>query len=116
MGRAPDAIVADLVRLDWDPDAARTLVLRVADDIRRFRESPESRELLLGEAREQFFSGLLFTLLGAAMAACAVVVVLSGVTPWLLLVGGVMLWGMIRMSRGWRRWSVYSSLAPPSSP
>ncbi len=68
-GRAPEDIIAELVRLGWSPRAAQTMVFRVGDDLRRFHESPESRERLLKEAKTQLFVGLILTLLGAGVTA-----------------------------------------------
>jgi hypothetical protein len=68
VGRSPDDIVADLIRLDWSPAAARALVERVANDLRRFHESPESRLQLLAEAKRQWLGGILLMLAGVVIA------------------------------------------------
>src|SRR3954469_9974170 len=72
-GRDPEDIVRELVRLDWSPGAARALVARVADDLERFHESPESRAHLVREARVHVVGGALMVLLGAMVTVVTLI-------------------------------------------
>lgn len=104
LGRTPDDIVADLVRLDWSPAAARALVTQVADDLRRFRENPESRHQLLAEARRQWFGGCLLALAGVGLAAFTLLAALAGALPFYVVSFGLVAAGLALAGRGWGRW------------
>ena len=97
-GRAPEDIVADLLRLDWSLPAARALVAPAQDDLRRLHESPESRQLLLRESKKQFFAGLMLALLGVIFTTFTLLAWLAGALPFILVAfglffGGLILWG-----------------------
>ena len=111
-GQHRDDIVADLLRLDWTPDAARSLVERVARDIERYRASPESRARLVRECRMQMIGGLLMALLGILASAISAFAALGGFIPVWFLLGGVILAGFLLASRGFSRWRLYRSAAP----
>jgi hypothetical protein len=106
-GRNPEDIVAELVRLDWSPHGARALVARVADDLRRFHESPESRERLVREARTQLVAGVLLALLGAGVTAFTLLAALAGALPFFVVAFGLFFAGLILAARGWARWRLY---------
>lgn len=112
-GRAPDDIIADLVRLDWSPPAAKALVARVADDLRRYHESPEARQQLLHEARTQFLAGLLLTLLALGLTAFTLLAALAGAMPFFVVAFGLFFGGLILSGRGWARWQLYRRTALP---
>jgi hypothetical protein len=111
-GRHPDEIVAEMVRLDWSPRAARAFVARVADDLRRFHDSPESRKRLVLEARAQLVAGLLIALVGAVLAVLAILLGCLGLAGVVITVGlfGV---GLTVAGRGWTRWRLYRSASLP---
>jgi hypothetical protein len=46
-GRSREDVIAELIRHDWSLRAASALVARVANDLRRYNESPESRLALV---------------------------------------------------------------------
>jgi hypothetical protein len=112
-GRSPEDIAAELVRLDWSPQAARALVARVADDLRRYQESPESRKRLVKEAQTQLVAGLLLTLLGGAITAFTLLATLAGALPYFVVAAGLFFGGLILAGRGWARWRLYRRGALP---
>lgn len=112
-GRDPDDIVRELVRLDWSPAAARALVDRVADDLERFRESPESREQLVREARVQFAIGATMALSGVFVTAFTLLAALAGALPFFVVSFGLILAGLVVATRGWARWRLYRRPALP---
>jgi hypothetical protein len=106
LGRSPEEVVADLVALDWSPEAARALVARAAEDLKRFQESPESRRQLLGEARNQMVGGCLLGLIGAGLTASTFLFALAG-APFFIVAFGLLLGGLVLAGRGWGRWRFY---------
>jgi hypothetical protein len=106
-GRSPEDIVAELVRFDWSPEAARALVSRVADDLERFHESPESRERLVREARAQFTTGLAMALTGVAVTVFTLLAALAGAMPFFVVAFGLVLVGLVVAGRGLARWRLY---------
>jgi hypothetical protein len=115
-GRDPEEIAAELVRLDWSPQAARALVARVADDLGRFHESPASRERLVKEARTQLVAGLLLGLLAAGVTAFTLLAALAGALPFIVVAFGLFFAGLILASRGWARWQLYRGATLPFQP
>jgi cation transport ATPase len=106
-GRKAEEIIADLVRLDWKPDVARALVARVADDLRRYYESPQSRRQLIREARREFITGAIMALLALLVSLLTFFAAASGVISFWLLAGGLFFTGLIFLRRGWARWRLY---------
>ncbi len=113
LGRRPEDIVADLVRLDWSPAAAHALVARVASDLRRFHESPESRLQLLAEAKRQWVGGIFLMFAGIAMAAITFLSALEGMLTFFVVPLGFLIAGLILAGRGWGRWRYYRRLSLP---
>jgi hypothetical protein len=113
LGRRPDDIVADLVRLDWSPEAARALVARVANDLRRFHESPESRLQLLAEAKRQWLGGILLLSAAVVIAAITLLSSLAGVFTLFVVPFGLALGGLVLAGRGCGRWRYYRRLSLP---
>jgi hypothetical protein len=113
-GDSPEEIVATLVRLDWSLPAARALVARVTDDLRRFHGSPEGRKQLRAEARRQFLGGLILALLGAGVTAFTFVAALAGALQFMVVAFGLFFGGLILGCRGWARWRLYRADALPS--
>ena len=111
LGRSPEDIVSDLVRLDWSPAIVRALVTRVADDLRRFHESPESRRQLLVQARGQWLVGCLLALAGIALTAITLLAALAGALPYYVVSIGLVLGGLALAARGWGRWRYYRRLS-----
>jgi hypothetical protein len=106
-GRQPEDIVAELLRLDWTPEAARALVARVADDLERFQQSPESRERLVREARAQFLTGGIMSLLGVLVTAFTLLAALGGALPIFVVAFGLVVAGFVLAGTGWARWRLY---------
>jgi hypothetical protein len=115
-GRDPEDIAADLVRLDWSREAARAFVARVADDLRRFHDSPESRERLVKEAQTQLITGILLALLGAGVSTFSLLAALVGMLPFFVVAFGAFLGGLALASRGWARWRLYRRATLPFAP
>jgi hypothetical protein len=109
-GRSPEDIVAELLRLDWSPAAAQSLVARAAADVRLLRESPEWRRRLLEHARRQFATGALLALLGAGITAFTLLAALTGAVPYYVVAAGLFFGGLMLLSRGWTRWRFYHHL------
>lgn len=107
-------IVAELVRLDWSPQAARALVARVADDLHRYHSSPESRARLVKEAQMQTAGGLLLALLGAGFTALTLLAALRGAVPFFVVSLGAICGGLLLAWRGWARWRLYRKAILPS--
>jgi hypothetical protein len=106
-GRNPEDIIAELIRLDWAPHAARALVARVVEDLYRFHESPENRERLVKEARTQLVAGVLLALLGAGVTAFTLFAALAGAMSFFVGACLLFFWGMSLAGRGWTRWRLY---------
>ena len=113
LGKTPEEIVADLVKLDWTPAAATAFVERVLVDMRQFRESPESRQRLIRNAFKQFIGGILFMLIGIGIGAVPVLALLRGFyfLAMLGLATAVFGGGLVTGGRGWSRWRLYKSWA-----
>jgi hypothetical protein len=113
-GRDPDEIIADLVRLDWTPEAARSLFVRVGEDLRRFHSSPEGRAGLLAEARRQFVAGTLLVAMGVVVTAFTFFAALAGGLPFFVVAIGLIGGGGVLAGRGWSRWRFFrGAVAPP---
>jgi hypothetical protein len=112
-GRSPEDIVAELRRLDWSPQAAWALVNRVADDLERFHESPESREQLVREARVQFVVGVTLAVLGVLVTAFTLLAALAGAFTFFIVAFGLILVGLVVAGRGLARWRLYRGPALP---
>jgi hypothetical protein len=106
-GARPEEVVAELVRLDWTPEAAWALVERVEDDLRRFYSSPESRQRLVSEARREFVVGTLVALLGVGCSVLSFLLAFAGIIPAAILAAGTLFTGLAIASRGWARWRLY---------
>jgi uncharacterized membrane protein len=113
-GRAKEDIVSELCRLDWPQNAARQLVERVADDLRRLHASPEERRDLQVEARRQFFAGLIIAMLAICFAVFAFFAALVRIIPFILVILVLCLFfgGTILAGRGWKRWRLSQDKAP----
>lgn len=118
-GRSQDDIVAELVRLDWTQPAARAFVARVADDLRRYQASPQSREELVQEAKKQLIIGIASALFGVAITVFSII----APAPVIVVAFGLVFWGLVQASRGWSRLELYagggraeSSQGEPSQP
>ncbi len=103
-GRDPEDIIPELIRLGWSAGAARALVNRIKDDLRRYHESPEARTQLRREALAQLTCGLLLALLGAVVTAFTVLAALAGALPFFVVAVGQFLAGRIHAGPGWARW------------
>src|SRR5436190_18311524 len=118
-GRSHEDIIAELARLDWSRPAAEALIDRATADLRRFYGPPEARRKLASEARRQFATGLLLTLLGVALTLLTFLLAAGGVLPVLVVAFGLVLGGLGLAGRGWARWSLYGRdrlpVDPPSS-
>jgi len=111
IGRTPEEIVGDLVRLDWSPPAARDFVARVMEDMRQFRESRESRELLLANSWRQFVGGSVMMLAGCGLGALAFLAMVGGGIALFGLTFVVFFGGLVLAGRGWSRWRLYRNWA-----
>jgi hypothetical protein len=113
-GRSPEDIIAEWRRLDWSLEAAEALVARAQEDLRLLRESPESRQRLIADARRQFARGVWLVLLGAVGGVFNLLLnmFLSGLVGVVVLLGssGLFCTGLVLMSRGLIRWRVYRRL------
>jgi hypothetical protein len=111
LGRTPDEVVADLVKLDWSPAAARAFVKRVLNDMRQFNESPESRQRLIDSSFKQFVAGSIAALAAGVLTALALGLAVVGGWP-LAVVAVVFLGGSLTVAaRGWARWRLYRGWA-----
>ncbi|MES2570853.1 MAG: hypothetical protein V4710_12475 [Verrucomicrobiota bacterium] len=63
-GRTVQEIIADLVRLEWTPEAAQTMVEGIAQDFERFTASAASRAELIAEWNRLRNSALIFLVAG----------------------------------------------------
>jgi hypothetical protein len=121
-GRTVEAIVEDLEQLDWSPAAARSLVARIADDLRRYYESPDSRLKLIKEARKELVGGILIAMLGLCMTLITILGAIGGALPVYVVTLGVIICGLALASKGWNRSKLYRSerfapfTLPPSEP
>jgi hypothetical protein len=106
-GRSPEDIVAELLRLDWSHEAAKALVARVASDLQRFHQSPESREHLVREARVQVAVGVAIALLGISVTAFTLLAALAGALPFFIVAFGLFFVGLMVAGRGLARWRLY---------
>lgn len=99
-GRSPEDIVDDLGRIGWKRSAAEVFVSRVADDLRRFHESPASRQKLIDDAFTQAILG-------------GFILVPSFLVVWIFPIFGIIpfIGGMVLLTRGWTRWRLYRAKA-----
>lgn len=105
-GRDSEQIVADLIKLDYSPAAARALIARVENDLRRLYASPESRQRLMKEARQQCVGGAILALLGALITAYTFIASLAGYVPFVVVAIGFVCGGIMLAKRGYTRWSL----------
>jgi uncharacterized membrane protein len=107
LGKSPDDVVADLVKLDYSVAAARTLVERVMREMQEFNESPESRKRLIDGAFKQFIGGLIATVIVAAITIPAMI--FATAIAWAFALVPVILFGatITMTGRGWARWRLY---------
>ncbi len=111
-GRAPEDIVAELVRMDWLPSTAEAFVAQTAAELRRCHESPQGREDLLRVARAQFFGGLM--IIGVAVALTFILLVkTTGAIPPIVATSALFMAGFVLSTRGWARWRLYRNPALP---
>jgi hypothetical protein len=68
-GRTRDAIVSDLVRLEWPQEAARATVDQIADEFERYVASPDSRAELVAGKQKMRAIGLRALAIGLVSAA-----------------------------------------------
>lgn len=115
-GRSHEAIIADFERLDWDSDAARKLVERVAVDIKRYQASPESRAALVKESRQEMVGGLFMVFLGLFISILSLFMIVEGLLYVWIAMGGVIISGLIMTHRGHARWRLYRQDILPLSP
>lgn len=106
-GRSEDDIVEDLLRLGWSNKAARFLVTRAAEDLRRYRESPEGRREVIAAARKQFMGGVMLASLGLGINLLNGLGALSGALPVYIFSLGIVVIGLIMLTRGRMRWKLY---------
>ena len=111
-GRDPADVVEDLVHLDWPRDRAQAMVARAIDDLRRFRESPESRQQLLATIRRQFFVGLGLMGIGAGLSALSLFFVVIGFWPIALVFYGLFFVGLATTVVNVGRWRFYRHAVP----
>jgi len=99
-GRDAEDIVAELVRLDWTPSAARALIARYSADQQRYNESPESRARLVSEAEVQMVIGLILALMGVAISVFTFIAAIAGAVPFFVVATGLILGGLMMASHG----------------
>jgi hypothetical protein len=102
--------------LDWQPEVARALVERIANDLRRYYQSPESRRQLVREARREFITGGIMALLALVMSVLTFLAAAAGAISFWLLAGGAFFTGLIFLRRGWARWRLYRQVELFASP
>jgi hypothetical protein len=105
-GRSREAIVADLIQLDWSPAAAEAFVEKVAQDLARYQMSPESRAALVRECRQQMIVGFSMALGGIMATVLSLVFVLAGAIVWIVFWGAILV-GLVMGFRGYDRWRLY---------
>jgi uncharacterized membrane protein len=110
-GKSREEIIAELIRLDWTPEAAEAIVARCANDLRRYHASPESRTQLLVEAKNQMALGMILAVLGLFAVGAMIFLVLLGVTNF-IVVSALFLVGFMVFARGYYRWRLYRGDVP----
>ena len=110
-GKNREEIIAELIRLDWTPEAADAIVTRCANDLRRYHASPESRNHLLVEAKNQMALGVILAVLGMFAIGAMIFFVLIGVTHF-IVVSALFLVGFMVFARGYYRWRLYCRDVP----
>jgi hypothetical protein len=106
-GQGHEAIIADLMRLDWSPKAAQKLVERVARDIERYQASPESRAALVKECRLQMLGGLFMVFSGLIISVLSFFMIVGGLSDVGISMGGAIIIGLMLAHRGHSRWRLY---------
>ena len=110
LGKTPDEIVEDLIKLDYALPAARALVERIQREMREFNESPESRRRLIDAAHRQFLGGLIGAVIasGLTTALLGLMATSGGLGCFLVLASLFLMGGGFTMAgRGWARWRLY---------
>jgi hypothetical protein len=113
-GRSHDDIVHELMRLDWSPQAARALVIRIENDLERYRRSPESRKELIREARKELAAGVVMIVVALLFLAVTLLGAITGAFPVWILAIGFILTGFVMAGRGLTRWRLYRGNTLPS--
>ncbi len=106
LGRRPEDVVGDLVKLDWSRAAAESLVARVIEDMRQFRASAESRQRLIDNAFKQFLGGLMLGFVGLVAMGLGFAIYMVGAMGRFILFAipfGVFACGLGLAGRGWSR-------------
>lgn len=115
-GRLPQDIVAELLRLDYTPEAAWSIVQQAQVDLQRYRESPTGREQVLRAAKAQVFTGTLLLMMAIAGTAIAFLAAASGQMPFFVIATGALVLGLVLIVRGGSRWRFYASLPSQDLP
>src|SRR5437660_1021849 len=74
LGSSREEIVAKLIPQGWSRARAERFVNEFADDLQRYRESPEARRQLLGQARREMIGGAVMAFIGTGIAAATFLV------------------------------------------
>ena len=113
LGKSPDDIVADLVALDWSLPAARALVERFVNEMRKFNESPENRQRLIDRAFKQFVIGLFLSVLALTLVVMLLLLAIAIRGSLVLVAGALLVCGgsITAAGRGWSRWRLYRGWA-----
>jgi hypothetical protein len=115
-GMSQELVVAKLVRLDWPEQSARVLVAAVAEDLRRYHESPESRARLVQEAWGHVFTGVCLAVLGGILGLGVLLLSAMLPLPFIIVAFGSCLAGLTLVARNWGRWRLYRRDALPFGP
>jgi hypothetical protein len=118
-GRTRDAIVSDLIQLDWSPAAARATVDRFADEFERYTQSPESRAQLVADKQKIRTMGTRALVTGLAYAALgyffdSTLNLYIGIILALFGLGGVL--GPRRQLQRYEQYSVLLNEIPVAEP
>jgi hypothetical protein len=105
-GRSRESIMAELLRLDWSPSAAKALIERVARDLERYQGSPNERAELLRDCRKQMCLGLVLGILGLVATGMSALLALGGAQV-VIVFTGLLLVGFGMAFRGFSRWRLY---------
>lgn len=113
LGSSRDQIVAKLIPQGWSQSRAERFVNELADDIQRYRESPEARRQLLAQARREMIGGAVMAIIGTGIVAATFLVASWQIPKTFAVLIILTLIGFAVLGRGYKRLGVYRQTALP---
>jgi hypothetical protein len=109
-GKSKEKIVKELVKQDWPEDSAVQFVNNVEEEMNRYKESPEGRQILAQKYARHMGYGLLWAVGGTVVTAVTYSAAASSPSGGTYVVAwGAILYGVIDFFRGLFGWLKYKN-------